>query len=111
VSWLFMLLAIFEPPNSSQHDYYEQHPTYFIPITIVETIIVSMYMWETFMEIYHRAYDDTRSFKEKFTKNYKVIFKVLVSILFFLDLVVFHSVYPENIFRFARPFRPSKFAF
>ena len=101
-----MFLAIFEPPNSEHETFFDENPDNFIVCLVVEIFILLCYLAEFGMEVYHRRYDNTKKFTEKYIKNLKVLSKIVLMFLFTLDFIIFYASLPVITFRFSRPFRP-----
>lgn len=107
LGWIYMLLAVWEPAHSRQDYYYEEHPEYKKATVIIEALIILVYLFELFIEIYHRRFDTSRSFKEKYITNRKMLCKIVIDTFFALEFVIFYSI-SEVSFRPSRLFRPCK---
>jgi len=106
LSWIFMFLAIFEPAHSAQNYFFDENPGYKTVCIVVETIIICVFIFEAFMDVYHRKFDKNRTFREKYIKNFKMTTKIFFLFLFVLDFIVFYARLPTATFRFSRPARP-----
>jgi hypothetical protein len=103
-----MLLAYIEPANSKDKDFFEHNEAYFLPLFIAETVILLIFFFECWMEIYHRSFDKIRDFKVRYTSNVKLMAKIVTIVVFLIDFIIFYSN-PESLtFRFGRILRPGK---
>jgi hypothetical protein len=107
LSWVHLGLAFFEPAHSNQDYYFDQHPKHRAIAIAIEGSILAIYLFELFMEIYHKRSDTLRTFKEKYITNRKMLCKILIDAFFTLDFLIFYFI-PGIHFRVSRIFRPCK---
>ena len=67
-------------------------------------------MTEIILESYHKNFDKSRTFKEKYLGSKKYIGKLILIVLFLIDFGIFYGYYPEAVVRFSRPVRPCKYS-
>ena len=97
-----------EAPHSSAH-YYHEDPSNNTGLAIaLEVLVIVFYLIEIGFEIYHKSHDSTKTFREKYIKNKKVLSKVIVNSLFVLDLLISKIRLPLATFRFSKLLRPCK---
>ena len=87
ISWIYMGLAIFEPTYSGDDSYYEEHPSAKYATLVIEAVIILIYLFELFIDIYQRKFDTSRTFKTNYITNKKMVSKVLIDLVLVVDYI------------------------
>ena len=110
MSWILLFVGFIEPPHSSHKGYYDENPGFYEAGLAIELFILVFYCAELFMSTYHRRNDKNRSFKEKYIKNSKYLFKLIFTSILIIDMSVYHALLPQVTFRISRLIRPCKYS-
>ena len=102
-----MFLAFFEPSFSQDLNYPELYSTYHDLLMPIELTIILFFIIDTFMQIYHKSNDKSKSLKKKLLCNPKLMSKIIVNSFFLSDIVYFYIQYPDLLLRYSRFLRPS----
>ena len=71
VSWLYIILTLFEPVHTYDHEF-DKWGDAFNTLFIIEAFVISMFLLDFVMEVYHVYY-------EKLIKNYRYVAKKVES--------------------------------
>jgi hypothetical protein len=111
LTWLYLSLILLEPNYSGQEDFYNENPEYKTAAFFIELSILIIYLLDLAMDLFHRKSDTTRSFQDRYLKNFKLMSKLVIITLCVIDYTIFYSLLPTVIFRFSKPLRPCNFGF
>ena len=103
-----MGLALFEPTWSGDDKFYDENPTNKYITLGTEAVIILIYLFELFIDIYQRKFDVTRTFKTNYLTNKKMVSKVIIDLILVIDYIVLIVDYGVH-FRISRVLRPCKF--
>jgi hypothetical protein len=95
-----------EPIYSGQENFYDDNPEYQVASFSIELSLLIIFLMDLVMELYHRKFDLTRSFQDKYLKNLKLVSKFVIIIICLIDFITFYCMLPRVIFRFSKPLRP-----
>ncbi len=111
LSWVFLALAVVEPPHKDSEEYFEHNPNNLAILVVLESFILFCFLIEMLMEIRHRAYYPHKRFWDKFIRNRKMLCKMIVVTCYLIDMILFYTHLPHLSFRFSRFLRPCKDGF
>ncbi len=107
LSWLYLVLIFFEPANRLDKQGLEDLRSYVWLMETAEVIILTCFLGDTAMTIFHKFSDNTHSVYKKFLGSPKFLSNFLVNMALLVDFIIFYSSYPDPVLRFARILRPS----
>lgn len=107
LAWVNLAIGFFEAPDLHSKEYYDENKTEMAIVFAIKTFVNFFFILEMCLDICHRAYNKD-VFKEKCTRNKKLMCKIVLNIILALDCAFFYHLSVGKAWRITRCLRPCK---